>query len=373
MNLEFYDVLRFITVFLFLFFSIFLFTLKKGNILSNKLFSVFLFSKAMCFSDGLFYRFKAVFISFTPHVFNIGLSFEFLLGPALYLYAKSLAYTDFKLKKIHLFHLVPFVLHFIFMSYKFHIYSATEKIDILSRYLFTLNEYILNIFAIHLHFLIYSIATLTVLFSYRSELKNLFSAIEKIKLSWLEVIVSGFIFLWGFAFIVFLLNLRGYRIQFPESVSLIMLFTFANVILYKGLKQPEIFAGIKQRKANNKLMFDETTYNNYLYQLKEVMNNEKPFLMPDLTLDDLAGKISINPKYLSQIIRRSFNQNFFDYINTHRIEESKKMLASESDQKKTVLEILYDSGFNSKSAFNNAFKKYTGITPTEYRRHQATA
>jgi YesN/AraC family two-component response regulator len=103
------------------------------------------------------------------------------------------------------------------------------------------------------------------------------------------------------------------------------------------------------------------------------MKIEKPYLMSDLTLDDLAGRISITPRYLSQLIRRSFNQNFFDYINTHRIEESKKLLTSEDDQKKTVLEILYDSGFNSKSAFNNAFKKYTGITPTEYRRHQATA
>ncbi len=373
MNLEFYDVLRFITVFLFLFFSIFLFTLKKGNTLSNKLFAVFLFSKALCFSNGLFYRFKTVFISFTPHVFNVGLSFEFLLGPALLLYAKSLAYNDFRLKKIHVLHLIPFILHFIYMSFKFHIYSSTAKIDILSRYLFTLDEYILNTLAIYLHFLIYSIATLMVLFNYRSELKNLFSAIEKVKLSWLEVIVSGFILIWGLSFVVFLLNIQGYEIYYPESVSLILLFTFANVILYKGLKQPEIFAGIRQRKANNKLTFDEVTYNNYLCQLKEIMKNEKPYLMPDLTLDDLAGRISINPRYLSQLIRRSFNLNFFDFINTHRIEESKKLLSSDDDKKKTVLEILYDSGFNSKSAFNNAFKKYTGITPTEYRRHQATA
>ena len=89
--------------------------------------------------------------------------------------------------------------------------------------------------------------------------------------------------------------------------------------------------------------------------------------------NDLAGKISISPRYLSDLINRSFNQNFFDFINTYRIEEAKKMLTHDTGGRRTVLEVLYDSGFNSKSAFNNAFKKYTGITPTEYRRHQATA
>ena len=76
---------------------------------------------------------------------------------------------------------------------------------------------------------------------------------------------------------------------------------------------------------------------------------------------------------LSELINRAFNQNFFDFINSYRIEEAKKMLTYDSDERRTVLEVLYDSGFNSKSAFNNAFKRNTGITPTEYRKHQATA
>jgi AraC-like DNA-binding protein len=103
------------------------------------------------------------------------------------------------------------------------------------------------------------------------------------------------------------------------------------------------------------------------------MENEKPFLSPNLSLNELAGQLSISPRYLSDLINRSFKQNFFDFINTYRIEEAKKMLSFDDSRTRTVLEILYDSGFNSKSAFHVAFKKNTGITPTEYRRHQATA
>jgi AraC-like DNA-binding protein len=259
------------------------------------------------------------------------------------------------------------------MFFLFHKYSAEAKVELLSRYIFTYQEYIINASAIQLHFIIYSFAILYILFKYRKELKNHFSSISKIKLSWLGMLVSGFILIWGTSFIIFILNLYGHRIPYPQNVSIILLFIFANMILYKGLKQPEIFAGINQRKPNGKPMLDETNYNRYLKQLEIVMENEKPFLSPNLSLNELAGQLSISPRYLSDLINRSFKQNFFDFINTYRIEEAKKMLSFDDSRTRTVLEILYDSGFNSKSAFHVAFKKNTGITPTEYRRHQATA
>ena len=60
-------------------------------------------------------------------------------------------------------------------------------------------------------------------------------------------------------------------------------------------------------------------------------------------------------------------QNFYDYVNGCRIEEAKRLLQDAIHRKKTVLNILYEAGFNSKSAFNLAFKKYTGMTPTEFK------
>jgi AraC-like DNA-binding protein len=61
-------------------------------------------------------------------------------------------------------------------------------------------------------------------------------------------------------------------------------------------------------------------------------------------------------------------QNFFDFINRYRIEEAQRLLTDPPDKKITVLEVLYECGFNSKSSFNTLFKKHTGLTPSEFKK-----
>jgi len=101
------------------------------------------------------------------------------------------------------------------------------------------------------------------------------------------------------------------------------------------------------------------------------MDDEKPYLDPFLNIKMLKKKLSIQAHQLSQVINTSFSKNFFDFINSYRVEESKKLLTKYSPQEKTILEILYDCGYNSKSVFNTAFKKHTGLTPTQYREKAA--
>ena len=79
-------------------------------------------------------------------------------------------------------------------------------------------------------------------------------------------------------------------------------------------------------------------------------------------------KKTISPYHISQVFNDCFNKNFYDFINLYRIEESKKLLRNPKNNEKTILEILYEAGFNSKSTFNALFKKHTGVTPTEYRK-----
>jgi AraC-like DNA-binding protein len=105
----------------------------------------------------------------------------------------------------------------------------------------------------------------------------------------------------------------------------------------------------------------------YLARLKAFMEAQKPFLNPDISLEILANEISVNPRILSQIINESFNKSFKSYILEYRIAESMKILADQKARKLTILEVLYQVGFNSKSAFNNQFKLYTNLTPQEYR------
>jgi AraC-like DNA-binding protein len=85
-------------------------------------------------------------------------------------------------------------------------------------------------------------------------------------------------------------------------------------------------------------------------------------------LMDLAEQVSIPYRALSEVINNKLKQNFYDFINSYRIHESKKLLSEKTERLKTILEVLYEVGYNSKSSFNSAFKKFTGMTPTEYRK-----
>lgn len=98
------------------------------------------------------------------------------------------------------------------------------------------------------------------------------------------------------------------------------------------------------------------------------MEVEKTYRDEELSLQVLAEKLSVTPHHLSQILNEKLNKSFSDYINTYRIEEAKKLLADDKNGHRKVLTIAFDVGFNTKAAFNYAFKKYTGMTPTQYRK-----
>ncbi|WP_044200184.1 helix-turn-helix domain-containing protein [Dyadobacter tibetensis] len=96
------------------------------------------------------------------------------------------------------------------------------------------------------------------------------------------------------------------------------------------------------------------------------MTQEKPHHNPGLTLGELAGKLKMPPHQLSRIINEGYHKNFFDFINTYRIEDFKMQYEDPKNKHFTMLAIAFEVGFNSKTAFNRAFKKMTGSTPREY-------
>ncbi|HEX6333356.1 MAG TPA: helix-turn-helix domain-containing protein, partial [Flavisolibacter sp.] len=101
-------------------------------------------------------------------------------------------------------------------------------------------------------------------------------------------------------------------------------------------------------------------------ELGILMETEKLYTESELSLADLATKLSVHPNYLSQVINEKEGRNFYDYINTLRIEAFKKLVTKPGSQKYTILSLAYDCGFNSKSSFNRFFKKITGQSPSEY-------
>jgi YesN/AraC family two-component response regulator len=101
-------------------------------------------------------------------------------------------------------------------------------------------------------------------------------------------------------------------------------------------------------------------------KLDELMENKKPFLDPDLSLNDLAGMLQTNTHTLSKLINEGSFSNVHDFINQYRIMEFKKRVENGQHKLKTIIAIAYDVGFKSKTTFNRTFKKLNGSTPRDY-------
>lgn len=340
---------------------------KKG--ISNKVLAIFLLSKAICISNFISFRLYSFFYENFPHLFFVGSSFTILWGPGVYFYTKSLVKSDFKFFKKDLFHLIPFSIHFLYLLFSYHIYDADTKRQLLTQQaVFTTETYSLIMGIIHLLILFYVIASFKLIYKYRQDIKNSFASIEKINLSWMVFVLVGFSVKWIGDLWLYIYEIIGFPTDFLKIGTLILLFLFINIMIYKGLKQPEIFSGIIESQPEKKAFLSKNTQQEYLSKLTSFMENDKPFLDPDLTLMDLAEKVSIPYRALSEVINNSLNKNFYDFINEYRIKESQRLLLEKNSKFSTVLEVLYEVGYNSKSSFNNAFKKYTGMTPTEFKR-----
>lgn len=149
---------------------------------------------------------------------------------------------------------------------------------------------------------------------------------------------------------------------FYVGLFLVLLFVSMGSILSQRRK---ISKG-RQEKYKTSTLHPEKA-DELIPKLVSLMEDEKLYLDPDLTLIDLSKKLKIHYNHLSRIINEKFSLPYNDFVNQYRVEEAKKLLSS-SDEKQSVLQIMYETGFYSKSVFNTAFKKFTGMTPTEYRK-----
>jgi AraC-like DNA-binding protein len=147
----------------------------------------------------------------------------------------------------------------------------------------------------------------------------------------------------------------------------------------KALNHPDLFRGIdsklqlakdilpKQNNNGGEKEHQNEAISDQIATLKLYMTEKEPFLDPSLTIQELSNQINIPVRDLSVLINHHIDQHFFDFVNEYRIQKAMNILKDQSKSQLTVLEILYEVGFNSKSSFNTSFKKYTNLTPTAFR------
>lgn len=323
------------------FFGSYLLTAKKGNISANRVLAFLLLALAIRMAKSVCYYFAQGHQ--IPHLFeNIGYAAHISIAPFL------LLYTRFFLSKDYSFRFASDGLHFI----------PSMIILILSPFLtpeFWLQQhgytFSLLLMGIYLPLSFYNIK------------QRMTGATTNVEKQWIITLFIGIALLWAAYSANFFLGMIPYIIA-PVIFSIVMYY-----IAYFGLRHHQLFSKeVKYR--NSTFTFQEIE--NCFRKLDGLMTTGKLFKDPDLTLPKMSKKLGVSPNLLSQAVNEKMQQNFSEYINSHRIKEACCILGSSLSSHQKISAIATDTGFNTLSAFNTAFKKFTGTTPSGYRKRSAS-
>lgn len=337
----------------------------KQERLSDKLLSVVMFLLAMLIQD---YTFGFAGINFLwEQMDGWPRHFPWLFPASVYFYFLSQTNAHFKFKKRHLLHLLPYTVYVI-LSLLLLVLDLTPKNGLAHSkigLLWDIFVYIINYGGI----LFYFIKSLKIYKHYKVWTENQYSNTYEIELKWLRD------FLWFFLIgaVLHILNTiidLIYNLPFDQDYYW-QLFTVLTIVYLgiSGLTQNQDknidFVDIQMSEpAIEKNVPKEFEYE-FKCKLEQFMQNQKPYLDPDLTLRELATKLKTNTTFLSGIINTHFEKNFNDFINEFRVMEFQKAIKELENKNLTLIAIAYDCGFNSKATFNRAVKKLTGKMPSE--------
>jgi AraC-like DNA-binding protein len=202
--------------------------------------------------------------------------------------------------------------------------------------------------------------TAVLLRKHRHTIRDRFSDLHRVNLLWLQILTVGMGGVWFLALFFH-----------SEPLTMAGMVIFIFLIGFFGVRQGTIFAQTtadesEQKRKYPKSGLTEDAARTLHESLIRLMIEEAAYKKSDLSITDVAAKLGVHPNYLSQVINQRENKNFYDFVNTYRIEEFKRLLEQQKHQQFTLLSLAYDCGFNSKSSFNRYFKKATGKTPSEY-------
>ncbi|MBM7419466.1 MULTISPECIES: helix-turn-helix domain-containing protein [Chryseobacterium] len=370
-KLSFLEVIAAIAVFISLLLAVFLLTVKTERKLENRLFAAFLIINAVDIS-GLFMH---LFVdSYNLKAFKI--SAYLLVMPLFYLYVNAVCYSDFTLKSKHLLHLIPFIIVNLILVPRLYLAEGAAKEDFFTTMWHSPEMFVYQLIG-ELQFFFYIIGVFLVLKKYKKIYLENFTNSNTLLYKWLSQLTVIFL-------VIHLCIILKNIVRYTQHRDL---FIWLNIVagtvfllaacwfILKALNYPELFRRIDSTLQPTKDFVEtletenktDETKSFQIEQLKNFMAEKEPFLNPSLTIQELADQVNIPVRELSVLINHHINQHFFDFVNEYRIKKAMTILKDPMKREYTVLEILYEVGFNSKSSFHTSFKKYTNQTPTTFR------
>ncbi len=214
---------------------------------------------------------------------------------------------------------------------------------------------------------------------YKRVVQKAYSDYQMLNINWLWrliLMIFPIIIFWGIDLTWIAL---GGRNDFSyELATWACVVVFLYFVSFQAYQHKNLFEDVKEREdvATDRHLEDTTEQSEgispdqqaLIDRIRQHMEREEPYLDASLSIYQLARQLKLPTQELSQLINHTLNQHFFEFVNEYRIKKAMTLLRDPANEKMTVLEVLYEVGFNSKSSFNTVFKKYTGKTPTQYRK-----
>ena len=356
-------------------FLLFLLLIKKNKSFADKILMIWLL--LLFVHQLLNYLTETRELIKFPHLLGVDFSMPVLHGVLLFFYVLEITGNKLKKKYYYFLHFIP-TISLILLAIPFYSLSGAEKIAVIDNggegylwYIIYLNS------VVFISGLTYSIWSLFLIRKHQKNIQNNYSNTDKKELQWLQYLSIGLGIIWFIVlfandsstifsgvviFVLFIgfFGINQMNIFQQNAVSISNIEVPKNEIIEKTMK----LDASPKRYAKSGLTKDMAA--KIYSSLTELMTQESLFNSNDITLTELAKRLDVHPNHLSQVINEKEEKNFYNYINSLRINEFIKLASLPESKKYTLLSLAYDCGFNSKSTFNKHFKENTGKTPTEY-------
>jgi len=346
---------------------------EKNNILQKKLFVAIIALWTLRFC--LFYIKSSELYKSFPAIILFDQNLFFLDGVFLYFYTKSLLTVKINRLKASL-HLIPFGLACAMSFYTLQNVSSRELIDLFENTGTTTQkptlEVLIFIGLIILHNSYYLLKGRIHIQKYNKDVLNSYSSISSIQAKWLDNLLVIWLVLFLFPLFLYFgiysfgimnMTLMGIAINFSMLISI---FVFSYYGIHQEYAQLSVSRSIKLKDAEIDMTNEELEVFRENYEkLNLLMKTNQPYLNPLLRIDTLASLANMTVVEVSNSINRIGNVNFYEFVNSFRMKKIQEELRTTDEQ---VIQIAYRNGFNSKSAFYDAFKAFNKMTPTQYRK-----
>jgi len=356
MKIEAINIIHTLVIWQSLLFAVILFTPKYNKKRENKFLALLLLTLGTHFSYNILLT-NQLFLDILP---KYSCSYGFLYGPFLFLYVKFHFRKDLNFKLQYFLHFAPFVAIVFLTAIGLRVCNNAMFLVVISV------------------MLIYGFFGFGEIIHYKKVILQVSANSNSSETKWVKTLLL---------IQIMILFLNFWHLQLNEIAFLNLRFTlepfvqfgilvFVNIIIYQGLKNPQFFqkisktdlviAEINQSKEKiSKLNNEELEP--LAIELEKYTLQNKPYLNSELNLETLAKAMKVHPKTLSQAINQILGSNFSEY---NRIKEAKLLLQNNTDNHMTIMEVMYEVGFNSRSVFNTAFKNKTGVTPSQYKENK---